>query len=99
MIYKTSEFDKHVHLRTITVFSVHYLSLVVFLLSCSEDWVCLLCQDVNETVVYGSEEMRTSSLSLQDQRVRHHQSEWIYTHSYTSNNFKKEFLEKDCTLA
>ncbi|XP_048010191.1 transcription intermediary factor 1-alpha isoform X1 [Megalobrama amblycephala] len=33
-----------------------------------EDWVCLLCQDVNETVVYGSEEMRTSSLSLPDQR-------------------------------
>ncbi|XP_056089091.1 E3 ubiquitin-protein ligase TRIM33 [Rhinichthys klamathensis goyatoka] len=32
-----------------------------------EDWVCLLCEDVNETV-YGSEEMRTSSLSLQDQR-------------------------------
>ncbi|XP_052434208.1 E3 ubiquitin-protein ligase TRIM33 [Carassius gibelio] len=33
-----------------------------------KDWVCLLCQDVNETVVYGSEEMRPSSLSLQDQR-------------------------------
>uniref|UniRef100_A0A671LG18 PHD-type domain-containing protein n=1 Tax=Sinocyclocheilus anshuiensis TaxID=1608454 RepID=A0A671LG18_9TELE len=33
-----------------------------------KDWVCLLCQDVNETVVYGSEEMRTPSLSLQDQR-------------------------------
>ncbi|ROJ29203.1 E3 ubiquitin-protein ligase TRIM33 [Anabarilius grahami] len=33
-----------------------------------EDWVCLLCQDVNETVVYNSEEMRTSSLSLPDQR-------------------------------
>ncbi|KTG02256.1 hypothetical protein cypCar_00004479 [Cyprinus carpio] len=33
-----------------------------------KDWVCLLCQDVNETVVYGSEEMRTCSLSLQDQR-------------------------------
>ncbi|XP_039535602.1 transcription intermediary factor 1-alpha [Pimephales promelas] len=32
-----------------------------------EDWVCLLCEDVNETV-YGSEEMMTSSLSLQDQR-------------------------------
>ncbi|KAK7147278.1 hypothetical protein R3I94_009956 [Phoxinus phoxinus] len=32
-----------------------------------EDWVCLLCEDLNETV-YGSEEMRTSSLSLQDQR-------------------------------
>ncbi|XP_042628568.1 transcription intermediary factor 1-alpha-like [Cyprinus carpio] len=33
-----------------------------------KDWVCLLCQDVNETVVYGSEEMRTPSLSLEDQR-------------------------------
>uniref|UniRef100_A0A8C2FPU9 E3 ubiquitin-protein ligase TRIM33-like n=1 Tax=Cyprinus carpio TaxID=7962 RepID=A0A8C2FPU9_CYPCA len=33
-----------------------------------KDWVCLLCQDVNETVVYGSEEMRMRSLSLQDQR-------------------------------
>ncbi|XP_077070571.1 uncharacterized protein trim33l isoform X2 [Siphateles boraxobius] len=32
-----------------------------------EDWVCLLCEDVNETE-YGSEEMRTASLSLQDQR-------------------------------
>ncbi|XP_059423955.1 tripartite motif-containing protein 66-like [Carassius carassius] len=33
-----------------------------------KDWVCLLCQDVNETVVYGSEEIRMPSLSLQDQR-------------------------------
>ncbi|XP_052475243.1 E3 ubiquitin-protein ligase TRIM33 [Carassius gibelio] len=33
-----------------------------------KDWVCLLCQDVNETVVYGSEEMRTPNLSLEDQR-------------------------------
>ncbi|KAK2902957.1 hypothetical protein Q8A67_007670 [Cirrhinus molitorella] len=33
-----------------------------------KDWVCLLCQDVNETLVYGSEEMGTPSLSLQDQR-------------------------------
>lgn len=91
MIYKTLEFVKNVHLRTITVFSVHYLSLGVFLLSCSEDWVCLLCQDVNETVVYGSEELRTSSLSLPDQRVRPHQPEWIFTNSYTRNNLKKDF--------
>jgi len=82
MSYKTLEFNKNVHSRTITVFSVHSLSLGVYLLSCSEDWVCLLCEDVNETV-YGSEEMMTSSLSLQDQRVRHHQPERIYTHSYT----------------
>ncbi|XP_067304651.1 transcription intermediary factor 1-beta isoform X2 [Pseudorasbora parva] len=34
----------------------------------SEDWVCLLCHNVNETVVYGSEEMSPSSLSLPDQR-------------------------------
>ncbi|XP_073703618.1 uncharacterized protein trim33l [Garra rufa] len=33
-----------------------------------KDWVCLLCQDANETVVYGSEETGTPSLSLQDQR-------------------------------
>ncbi|XP_016380135.1 tripartite motif-containing protein 66 isoform X2 [Sinocyclocheilus rhinocerous] len=33
-----------------------------------KDWVCLLCQDLNETVMYGSEEMRTPSLSLEDQR-------------------------------
>ncbi|XP_016144665.1 transcription intermediary factor 1-alpha isoform X1 [Sinocyclocheilus grahami] len=33
-----------------------------------KEWVCLLCQDLNETVVYGSEEMRTPSLSLEDQR-------------------------------
>lgn len=82
MVYKT-EFDKLVHLRIITVFFVLHLSLGVFLFSCSKDWVCLLCQDVNETVVYGSEEMRTPSLSLQDQRVRHHQPERIYIHSWT----------------
>ncbi len=82
MVYKM-EFDKLVHLRTITVFFDLYLSLGVFLFSCSKDWVCLLCQDVNETVVYGSEEMRTHSLSLQDQRVRHHQPERIYIHSWT----------------
>ncbi|RXN30366.1 DC-STAMP domain-containing 2 [Labeo rohita] len=33
-----------------------------------KDWVCLLCQDVNETLLYGSEELGTPGLSLQDQR-------------------------------
>ncbi|XP_056331860.1 transcription intermediary factor 1-alpha isoform X2 [Danio aesculapii] len=34
-----------------------------------EDWVCLLCQDVSETLVFDSgEEMKTTGLSLQDQR-------------------------------
>ncbi|XP_051574412.1 transcription intermediary factor 1-alpha-like isoform X2 [Myxocyprinus asiaticus] len=39
----------------------------IFIKPC-EEWVCLLCQDVNdETVVYGSKQM-TSSLSPQDQK-------------------------------
>ncbi|XP_005158134.1 uncharacterized protein trim33l isoform X1 [Danio rerio] len=34
-----------------------------------EDWVCLLCQDVSETLMIDSgEEMKTTGLSLQDQR-------------------------------
>ncbi|XP_052000798.1 E3 ubiquitin-protein ligase TRIM33 [Xyrauchen texanus] len=40
---------------------------LIFIIPC-EEWVCLLCQDVNdETVVYGSMQMM-SSLSPQDQR-------------------------------
>ncbi|KAI7806303.1 putative E3 ubiquitin-protein ligase TRIM33 [Triplophysa rosa] len=42
----------------------------IFVKPC-EDWVCLLCLNVNdEIIMYGSEQKR--SLSLQDQRVRHH---------------------------